>query len=145
MKYAILNEFWKWAGITPQRYAADKPQLEEYMFPEWSRLIALAVEFIDSRDCSDAALDFVLTVMALDNETEDILDHVADNADDSYTEALIRKGVHHPMYGARWQTAELISRRSPADSRVLLSMLLSDSDEYVVRRANCAIDVLGLK
>lgn len=145
MKYAMLNKFWKWAGITPESFADAKPSLDEYMFPEWERLTELAMESIDARDLDDDALAFVLTVMALDNETEDILDHIADSADAAYAEALIAKGVHHPMRDARWQTAELIRRRRPADSHELLNVLLRDSDDYVVRRASNSLESLVLK
>lgn len=138
----LLASFWEWIQMTPQLYAIEsmrQPDLEEYMFPLWDEMYYKTVELIDSNTMDKDAMDFILTAMALDNETEDILNYITENASTPFISGLISLGVDHMQPNARWQCAELIRRRKPPNGDIVLKQLLLDSVEYVVKRAKNAI------
>lgn len=73
--------------------------------------------------------------MALDNENEDILDYIVENAGDEYVEVLIQSGVYSPFFHTRWQIAEVLGRRHPTNWADFLEALSKDSNAYVSKRA----------
>ncbi len=140
----ILNEFWKWIGLTPQLYAVVSrtqraQELEEYMFPLWDVMISETIDLINESPADEISIDEILTVMAIDNETEKVLDYIAESGSEPFICRLIERGVVHLQPHARWQCAELIRMRNPLNKGKMLSILLSDHDEYVRRRAQNAV------
>ncbi|MBP5780095.1 MAG: hypothetical protein J6X34_02535 [Clostridia bacterium] len=109
------------------------------MFPLWDAMIAETVDLINGSVEDEISIDGILTAMALDNETEDILNYIAENGSESFICRLIERGAVHLQPHARWQCAELIKRRKPSNGRKMLSILLSDRDEYVRKRAQNAV------
>lgn len=129
----ILECFWSWLGITPEDYAQRDGDLEEYMFPQWERLIssaeaAIALEAIDYAN-------ELWTAIALDNEQETLLDVLSDRASDDYLDQLILVAPTHPQYHARWQATELIRRRPTPNGLSVLNLLCRDKHPYVAKRA----------
>lgn len=142
---SILNSFWNWIHLTPQAYAVisrkqEAQELEEYMFPFWQTMISETINLINESPTSEMAIDSILTVMAIDNETEDILDYIAQNGSKPFICRLIETGVVHLQPHARWQCAELVRRCKPANGDTILSKLLSDPDDYVRKRARNALN-----
>ena len=128
--------------MTPQTYAVEsmkQPDLEEYMFPLWDSVYQTTVDLINSRSTDREDMDSILTAMAIDNETEDILGYISENGCELFIEKLVEAGAGHLQPNARWQCAELIRRRRPQNGDRVLKILLSDEDEYVVKRAKNAI------
>ena len=145
----ILNSFWDWIHLTPQAYAEfsrEAKNLEEYSFPFWQRMISETINLINESPSNESDIDSILTVMSIDNETEDILDYIAQNGSDTFICRILKIGVVHLQPHARWQCAELIRRRNPINGDTLLSQLLSDPDAYVRKRAQNVLDcVVGLR
>lgn len=139
---SILNSFWKWIHLTPQLYAiaSRTKDLAEYMFPSWDKMISEAINLVKMSPTDESTIDSILTAMAIDNETEDILDFIVQNCSESFINKLIEVGVVHCQPHARWQCAELIRRRRPSNVDKLLPILLSDSDDYVAKRAKNAMN-----
>ena len=77
----LLACFWEWIQMTPQLYAIESMRqldLEEYMFPHWDEIYDKTIELVDNNTTDNGAMDSILTAMALDNETEDILNYIAE-------------------------------------------------------------------
>lgn len=51
--------------------------------------------------------------MALDNESESVLDYFEDNSSEEQLQKIIEQGVSHLYSNARWQISELLYRRKP--------------------------------
>lgn len=137
----IIGKFWKWINLSPQEYAQKSMQtdLEEYMFPDWDNLITKAERIIQKPYSNNEVVDMILTVIALDNENEDVLDFISSNGSNDFVNTIIERCIIHLQPHARWQCAELIRRRKPKNGQRILIKLLSDSDEYVRKRAQIAL------
>lgn len=138
----LITEFWQWLGMSKEKYIfkMENPQnssidFEEYMFPKWSALLDEARENIREERLEPESLEKVLTVMALDNETEDVLDFIVENASDNYIEKFVQYGVLSILYHARWQIAEILGRRQPRNWENLIDELVKDENAYVSKRA----------
>ena len=55
---------------------------------------------------------------------------------------MAERSVNHLQPHARWQCAELIRRRKPDNGKRVLKKMLTDSDEYVRKRAKTALEDL---
>lgn len=139
-----IDDFWRWIKMSPQEYAQKSRQidLEEYMFPDWDNLISKVKKTIQKSYSNDEAVDMVLIVMALDNEDEEVLDFISDNGSDYFVKKMVERSVNHLQPHARWQCAELIRRRKPDNGKRVLKKMLTDSDEYVRKRAKTALEDL---
>ena len=136
---ALLSEFWKWANVSFDEYRTDETVfykkyhlvIEEFSFPKWNELLQAAKEQISEGSCSED----VFTVLALDNEREELLDFIEENTTDSQLEALARNAISFPLWNARWQIAEILKRRDTSFSNEYLLLYQKDPVEYVRRRA----------
>lgn len=137
----LLDEFWRWLAFTPEEYIKKienccvPNNIEEFLFPHWGKLLKQAEASILNDCLDDSAVDNVLIVMALDNENEDILDYIVDNASPMYIKKIVLKGMHTPFSHARWQIAEILGRRKPLGWKDHLLMLCADKNHYVAKRA----------
>ena len=52
----------------------------EFMFPKWEELIKNIKYYISQGTDDEDIIDDILTVMALDNESENVLDDIVENA-----------------------------------------------------------------
>ncbi len=134
-----LDLFWKWSGTTPEKYSTEgmnqnKGEFEDD-FPFFQELISYAIEAINNNVLDEVSVDEIITIMALDNECECILEYIVDNSSDEQIKRIIEYGMVHSQYNARWQIAELIFRRKPIDFGRYLSKLSLDNHPYVRRRA----------
>ncbi len=138
----LLKQFWKWLPISYEEYAVNGiPQLNgscEDNFPLFSELLSYA-ELIVKNDFVDKRhIDDLLTIMAIDNEAESVLDLIESDSSDYQLEQIISLGITHPLFETRWQVAELIYRRQPIQYVSYLHELSKDSHPYVKKRAmNC--------
>lgn len=82
----------------------------------------------------------MLTVMALDNESEIVLDDIVSYASNELVHRIVDRGVSHMQHEARWQIAEILLRRKPENALAVLAALALDEDSYVRQRAQNAID-----
>ena len=133
---SLIDCFWHWIQLSPNQYAelSRKRDLEEFLFPQWNDLINETEKAICTLP-SEEAIDQILTVMAFDNECEDVLDYIVSNGTDAFIAQLLKIGVHYCQPHARWQCAELIRKRCPENGRKYLYELAKDPDEYVRKRA----------
>ena len=140
----LITEFWLWLNISKEEYmsmsekqeSSNYVDYEEYMFPFWEDLIDEIRNEIDDEKLDLQSIDKILTVMALDNENEDVLDYIVDNASDEYVEYIVQNGSDCLYYNARWQLAEILGRRKTRNWKELIAFLLSDKNPYVAKRAN---------
>ncbi len=137
----IIDSFLRWIHLTPELYAKQSREkdLEEYMFPYWDDLLNEAEKAISASSLDNKTIDQILTVMAFDNENEDLLDYIISNGTDVFISRLIEAGIHHCQPQARWQCAELIRQKKPHNYKEYLKELMQDSDNYVRQRANNAL------
>ena len=87
-------------------------------------------------------MDDLLTIMALDNENEDILDYAVDNINLANLDYFVHKGVVHLQPHARWQVAEFIRRKNLVCFQDYLEKLSRDPNDYVRKRAKNAMNLL---
>ena len=140
--YFLLKQFWEWLPIPYEEYATNgTPQLHgsyEDEFPFFSELLSYAELIVEKEFVGDEYIDDLLTIMALDNETEYVLDLIETDSSNYQFQHIVSSGITHPLYNARWQLAELIYRRQPMQYDFYLQVLSSDSHPYVQKRAmNC--------
>lgn len=144
---ALIAEFFIWAQFTSDEYAegkiSPKDGYKECDFPKLEELITTALEVIKKDKITKDDMDDFLTALAIDNESEWILDH-CDDAPESFVRQLVEQGYNHKQYEARWQIAELLRRRNIPGRMKYLNMLLQDPQEYVRRRARSAIKYLDV-
>lgn len=142
----LLIQFWIWLGKTPEQYANEGILFvwghEEEDFPEFLKLMELAENVVNSNDMSEDSINDLLTVMALDNESESLLEYIEEFSSNEQLEQITRLGLIHLQSEARWQIAELLYRRKPKNYRQYLSELACDSHWYVRKRANNCIELL---
>mgnify|MGYP000056639152 CR=1 FL=1 len=145
----LLYDFWKWAEITPQEYAEKGIPLmsekAEFNYPHFGELIDYAEMLLLHQKLSKEEMTDALTIMALDNENEDVLDYAADNASNALVLELVSLGVTFPQPNTRWQIAELAYRRRPNGFEDFLKLLLCDPDSYVRKRAGNCLEYLANK
>ena len=144
-----LIDFWKWANITPEDYAnrgipltSDKAP---FNYPLYDKLIAYAEQLLQNKNLTREELSDFLTIMALDNETEDILDYATDNATESQLQQILQYGMNFSQSEARWQLAELAYRRRPRGYLEYLRTLYRDTNSYVRKRARNCLEYLDIK
>ena len=117
-----LLDFWNWSGLTPEKYAKDgmPAGLSEFEYPMFDRLLNVTKQLIHKPRNTRKELMDILTVMALDNETEDVLDYLVQHCPESKAKILVDVGMHHPLPNARWQLAEFLYRRRVDDFTTFL-------------------------
>lgn len=136
MLHELLLQFWKWKGITPKEYAMGEfDDFEEYMYPLWGELMYETEKLINMEKCDNQTMDQILTVLALDNEREDLLDYIEEYGSDFFIEKIALYGQHHMQPEARWQIAEILKRRKIKCAEEVLETLLNDPILYVAKRA----------
>ena len=134
-----LDLFWKWSGISPEEYSSNgmnqnRGQFEDE-FPFFKELILYAVGVINNNVLDELSIEEVLTIMALDNEDEYLLEYIVDNSFDEQFDRIIKLGVVHSQFNARWQIAEIIFRRKYTGFKKYLLKLSQDDHPYVRKRA----------
>lgn len=101
----ILMDFWKWANITPEEYAIKGIPLTSekapFNYPLYDKLITYAERILQNKNLTEEELSDFLTIMALDNETEDILDYVTDNATEAQLQQILQYGMNFSQPEAR--------------------------------------------
>lgn len=134
-----LNKFWNWSETNIESLAQFgwKNALEPFEYPNWSELIEetkLAISNSSNSISNSVIHNDILTVMALDNESEEILDYF-DTFDFVGLDRVIETAINHPLYEARWKIAELIGRKKDKALSPYLEILINDFNSYVARRS----------
>lgn len=144
-----LENFWAWAGMTPEEYAGkdgfDGGLVTEFDYSHFEECLNAAKDAIRKPILSEEDIDGVLTVLALDNENEEVLDEMTDAVNPALVLPLCEAGVRHRQAEARWQIAEWIYRVRPSGYRSYLRILAEDAHPYVRRHAKNALDYLSGK
>ena len=142
----VLKEFWQWSKTTPESYAEygfDKNSgVFEDDFPLFDELCKYARKTVDDNITEEPLLYELLEILALDNESEGILEYIEENGSQEQVDKIISLGKIHKFYHTRWQIAELIFRRQPEIAKEKISELLIDNHSYVRKRAKNLIDLL---
>ena len=143
----FLKDFWKWANKSPEEYGKsgmnqNKGEFEDD-FPLFENLITYAKTIVDNNEIEPNLIDDLLNIMALDNESENILDYIEDKSSDEQLKVIVKLGLLHLQYNARWQLAELLYRRRPENWKIHLNELSNDEHPYVRKRALNCIELLN--
>lgn len=144
-----LEDFWKWIGKSPQEYAEYGIDYRSYYdrvevkFPKFEKLKNYAFEIVDKNINSKDELNDLLTIMALDNEQQGILDYIEEHSSNEQLEKLVKIGLFHLQKEARSQLCVLIFRRRPTDYKSSLLILSKDIKESVKRRAVITLHYLN--
>ena len=79
-----IHNLWHWLKMTPRQYAecCGTGDPEPYMFPEWEKMLDEVCSLIKRGGLLPADMDCLLTMMALDDETEDVLDCLTAQGDE---------------------------------------------------------------
>lgn len=139
---SLLEQFWKWSNKTPEEYAThgmnqNKGEFEDN-FPLFEDLLEYSKELVDNNTLDCFLIDDLITIMALDNESESVLDYIENNSSQEQLQKIIEQGVSHLYSNARWQISELLYRRKPKNFQSYLFKLSTDKNSYVRKRAqNC--------
>ena len=137
----VLKQFWIWLGIEPEFYAVNGIGCngkEECDFPDFMKLIVYAEEIVAKNIVSEEAINELLTILAIDNESENTLNYIVEHSTSEQLEVIISHGMTHLFFEARWQLAEILFRRKPTNYIDYLLFLSTDAHSYVKQRAgNC--------
>jgi hypothetical protein len=136
----FVDAFWDWAEIPQSKRILDinRFSVDPVEFPMLEQMQRACIACINN-DLPVQELDAFLMCLAIDNESERILDACKSQANELFLHQLISNGVNHPQSGARWQIAELLRRDIP-DRERYLKMLLQDKDAYVRKRAGNVLE-----
>lgn len=79
-----IHNLWHWLKMAPRQYAecCGTEDPEPYMFPEWEKMLDEVCSLIKRGGLFPADMDCLLTMMALDDETEDVLDCLTAQGDE---------------------------------------------------------------
>lgn len=141
-----LDKFWIWASMTPIEYSKKNIGGEwETEYPYWDgiyRNVELEIKSIENTDNKMHLVENILEAMAIDNESENIIGVIEENAD--IAPLIIKKGCCYYQPEARWQIAELIKRLGlSGEINSLIEMIANDEDKYVQRRALLSLNELS--
>ena len=141
-----LKDFWEWSKTTPESYAEygfDKNiGVFEDDFPFFDELCKYARKTVDDNITEEPLLYELLEILALDNESEGILEYIEENGSQEQVDKIISLGKIHKFYHTRWQIAELIFRRQPDNAIEQLFYFLNDKHPYVRKRAQNLVDLI---
>lgn len=146
----LLNEFWQWMLEELNKTQNDYNENGlnqilgefEFDFPKWEELFFAGLEIVNKNKLDDDSIFDLLTVMGLDNEGENILDHIEEYSSEAQFEKIIEIGLSHPQYETRWQLTELLERKKPIGHLEKLKFLAQDRDSYVRQRARGSISYM---
>lgn len=140
----LIDDFWKWTK-TPKNmwWAVDirTLKLDPTMYPQYWDICSLAISKVNKIE-SDDAMRLFLMALAINSEDEDILDTCMEYGTDQFIQQVVEAGIAFSQSETRWQIAELLRRKIPG-RECFLSVLCSDSEEYVRKRANSVL--FGMK
>ncbi len=141
----LLESFWEWLNMSPTEYSCRfcDDSIEEYMFPDWARMLHEVRQCIE--ESRQDMIPLVLEAMAIDHEVEDVLDFLTERASDSYIVDITLCIATNIQPHARWQGAELICRRPTIEGEHVLKQLMGDTNPYVRKRARNAYILLEKK
>ncbi len=138
-----LNKFWKWENSRSIKINQNLLS-EGFKKVEWEddypycgvllNAIEREIEEYSFTLARDSAL-MILEAMAIDSESELVLEKVCKNLNDEAKFHLATIGVKFSMWQARWQIAELLLMSDVESKKeILIGMILNDSNKYVQRR-----------
>ena len=138
----LLEFFWEWLPIPYEEYAIKGTSSigvnYEENFPYINELLGYAEMIVKEDITTDDCVRDLLDIMAIENESESILELIEEKSTEHQLNRIISIGMTHPLYEARWQLVELIYRRKPHGYENYLYKMLEDSHPYVKKRAsNC--------
>lgn len=127
--------------MTPETYTENRGLGEwEAEYPGWEALYKAANEALEQLDQEfnhDLAQLLVYT-LAIDNEAGVVLKRVEEKLENKLR--FVRKGVYSNQPQARWQMAELLGNvEVEGREKMLLHLINSEPDKYVIRRALMAL------
>ena len=143
----ILKSFWDWAGLTAEAYAKNGLGIQnekvEFFYPQFEQMLKYAYEILQKETLSIEEIEDILTILALDNEGERILDYLNEHVDIKTIQQIVEVGLNHLQPNARWQLAELLYRRKPQNYKEYLVQLVNDDNQYVQKRAKNVMQYLN--
>jgi HEAT repeat protein len=132
-----LKRFLRWANQSAPDGVLRASAEWECEYPFWPELYSAVRSVLEQPFLSHAEEEQVLFALARDNEAEVILDLLASFP--THVLALATRALQSTHPDARWQAAVAIARAAPPGAIPVLRLFLSDSDEYVRRRALLAL------
>jgi len=146
----LISQFWLWMertiGKSQEEYAKNGMNQNhgefEDEYPLFEECITYAKYIVDSGTLETEKINDLLTIMAFDNESENVLEYIEEKSTGKQLQKIIELGVTHIQMGTRWQIAELIYRTNNPNAWELLNVLKNDSHKYVSQRANNCIQLL---
>ena len=142
----MLEQFWQWLGKNPEKYAEEGLEYlfnhMEYDFPGSCVLLEMAYDIVKKDITTYDEIYDLLTEMAIEHESEMILNFIVDNSSDEQIQKIVAIGITHLQPNARWQLAEILYRRRPSEYTHYLKKLSEDAHPYVRQRANNCIELL---
>ena len=135
-----IAAFWRWVDAPENLKYGDITDVtnEPFYYPGFCEMVSICMSYVN-QELSEEELDDFLFCLALDSETEDILDSCKKHGNNAFLTALVERGISYPQIDARWQLAEILRRPLP-NREHYLRLLSEDADEYVRRRANNVIN-----
>lgn len=132
-----LKRFQRWADQNAPDGALRDSGEWECEYPYWPELYSAVRSVLAQPLLSRPEEDQVLFALARDNEAEVILDLLTSFP--THVLALATRSLQSAHPDARWQAAVALARAAPPDAIPVLRLFLSDTDEYVRRRALLAL------
>jgi hypothetical protein len=132
-----LANFWEWANMTPDTYNEQRGLGEwEAEYPDWDALHKAANEALVelNHEFNHDVAQLLVYALAIDNEAGVVLKSVEEKLENKLR--FVRKAVYSDQPQARWQMAELLgSVEVEGREKMLLHLINSEPDKYVIRRA----------
>lgn len=133
--YHIIDLFWEWTGYSEpsRRIDIERLAIDPVEYINLAEMQHLCISLIN-HSLTAKDIDAFLMCMAIDSESECILDACKEYANKEFLQTLISFGVNFPQAQTRWQIAELLRADIP-DKNKYLEVLLCDQHPYVRKRA----------
>jgi hypothetical protein len=137
-----LANFWEWANMKPETYNEQRGLGEwEADYPNWDALYKAASEALVklNQEFDHDLAQLLVYALAIDNEAGVVLKSVEEKLENKLR--FVRKAVYSDQPQARWQMAELLgSVEVEGREKMLLHLINSEPDKYVIRRALLSLD-----
>ncbi len=141
-KHIILFEkevqnFKNWLNGNLNYYLTNSSKSNGDAYKHYDKLIMHTQYAINAlNEKNEFIVSDILYVLAIDNETENILSYIINCCTEDQIDLIVSNGYKHDLPDVRWQTAVIIKNRFLPKYEKYLSILKNDNDAYVRKRAD---------
>lgn len=135
-----INKFKQWVDCDLDYFIVYGNKTDGQIYCDFKDLIQITKEILKILNIDNAyVVNDILYVMAIDNETEDIMHYIIEYCNEKQLDIIVSNGYKHYLSSVRWQIAVIIGERNLIKYNNYLKLLQNDKNAYVRKRASYII------